>query len=125
MHWAEAYVGRPWDPREDHCWAFCRRVWRERFGLEVPEMPVDAENTRAVLAAFSAGAERAAWQPVAHGEEGDAVLMAQGRRPCHVGIWIAPAAVLHSVAGSGAVCTPLARLGTMGYRIAGLYRRAA
>jgi hypothetical protein len=123
-HWAAAYVGRPWDGQHNHCWAFCRLVWRERFGLDVPEMPIDGADPRLIRRAFAGAPERGRWQRVDTPTEGDAVLMAQGARACHVGIWIDPGAVLHAVAGPGAVCTPRARLRDMGYRIVGHYRRA-
>lgn len=124
MHWAQAYIGLPHDEAENHCWAFCRRVWRERFGLEVPDMPMPAGDARAVRRAFEGHAERAAWLPTAPPQEGDAVLMAMGRWPCHVGIWLRLGGVLHSVAG-GSVFTPRARLSDLGYRVAGCYRRIA
>lgn len=122
-HWAQAYLGLPHDDTEHHCWAFCRRIWRERFGLDVPEMPMDAGHPRAVRRAFEESPERAAWVPATHPQEGDAVLMAMGRWPCHVGIWIDLGGVLHSIEG-GSVWTPKARLGDLGYRIVGVYRRA-
>lgn len=119
-HWAARYVGTPWDAAENHCWAFCRRIWREVFGVEVPEALVDGGSPLAARRAFGQGHE--GWQPVDTPQEGDAVLMAKGRHPCHVGVWAA-GGVLHSVAGLGGIHTPPARL--QGYRITGYYRRAA
>ena len=49
--------------------------------------------------------------------------MARARRPCHVGVWAAPAHVLHAIEGAGALYTPLSRLSDMGFRVAGLFRR--
>lgn len=123
-HWAATYVGRAWDGQDEHCWSFCRLVWAERFGLAVPEMPLEALDPRATRRILEAHPERVAWTEVVTPAEGDAVLMARGRRPCHVGIWIAPASVLHAIAG-GSVCSPATRLSDLGYRIAGIYRRVA
>lgn len=125
MHWSAAYIGMPHDPADRHCWAFCRQVWRERAGIEVPEMPIDAADQRAVRRALSGDAEVARWREVAVPAELDAVLMAQGARPCHVGIWLDLGGALHSIAGPGAIFTPRARLGDLGYRVVGYYRRAA
>ena len=122
MHWARAYVGLPWDPAERHCWDFCRRVWAGHFGLDVPEMPVNADDLRATVQAFEGSGERTAWEPVPDPAEGDAVLMARGRRPCHVGIWISLGGVLHAIEPAS-VYTPRARLAELGYRIDRCYRR--
>jgi len=124
-HWASTYIGGPWVVGESDCWAFARRVWHERFGLEVPTVAVDASSPRAVRRAFVAGAE--GWNAALTPCEGDAVLMAKGVHPCHVGVWIAPpegAGVLHAVEGAGVIFTPVPRLHDLGYRITGFYRRA-
>jgi len=57
MHWAEELIGRPWEacgrgPHAFDCWGLARWCWRTRFGIAVPEIPVDAANLRAVLAGF-------------------------------------------------------------------------
>ena len=54
MHWAEDLIGRPWvaggrGPHAFDCWGLARWCWRERFRIEVPEIPVDAANLRGVL----------------------------------------------------------------------------
>jgi hypothetical protein len=125
-HWAARYIGTPWDPASQHCWGFARRVWHEVFGLDVPEVVIDGSSPYAARRALSQGHD--GWVPVSEPVEGDAVLMARGQRPCHVGVWIAPdpeAGVLHSVERSGVVFTPPDRLTGLGYRMIGIYRRAA
>ena len=122
-HWTERWIGTPWVAGETDCWNFARAVWAAEFGLDVPAIayaggPVEARRQ------FAGAAELGAWRLTGLPEEGDAVLMAMGPRPCHVGIWVAPDRVLHSVEGTGAVCTPRGALAGMGYRIVGLYRRA-
>lgn len=124
-HWAAAYIGAPWIAGESDCWAFARRVWRERFGLDVPAVPVDPQSPRAVRRAFAAG--QGGWESVPKPPEGCAVVMAKGLHPCHVGIWVTPpegAGVLHSVEGAGVVFTLPKALAGMGYHIVGFYRRA-
>lgn len=123
-HWVSAYVGREWDAQDNHCWAFCRHVWAAHFGLDVPEVAVAGDDPRAAMRAFSGHPEYGRWIAAETPAEGDAVVMAQGRHPCHVGIWIAAGGVLHSVQGTGAIYTPAARLRDIGYRITGYWRRA-
>lgn len=124
MHWAAAYVGQPWELGQSDCWHFCRRVWREKFGLEVPAVigatATPLEGRRALRDADLTG-----WAAVGDPREGDAVMMSKGQTPCHVGLWVSPAggSVLHSVEGIGAICTPVGRLAGLGYRVVGYYRR--
>lgn len=128
-HWAASYVGTPWVAGVSDCWHFARRVWAERFGWDVPPLPVDATDPRAVRRAFLVGPEATGWAPVPAGSapaEGQAVLMARGRWPAHVGVLVdlpEGAAVLHSVEGAGGVITPLSLIPGMGWRVVGLYRR--
>lgn len=127
-HWAAGYIGQPWTPDEHHCWALCCKVWADHFGWVIPPATFEPGDARATRRALSADPEYHGWQPVVAAAEGDAVLMAMGVRPCHVGVWIKadPAAgILHSVERSGVIFTAPHRLHTLGYRIIGLYRRAA
>lgn len=123
-HWAAEYIGLPWVAGTSDCWNFARRVWAERFGLDVPEVPVDPADPRAVRHGLVSSGERRAWLDIERPAEGDAVLMARGTRACHVGIWIWPGAVLHSIEHSGVICTEPDRLAGLGYRILGFYRRS-
>jgi cell wall-associated NlpC family hydrolase len=126
-HWAARYVGTPWVPGVSDCWNFARTAWREQFGWEVPQVAVNAADPRAARRAFAAGQGAPGWAPVAGDlREGDGVLMARGRHPCHVGVLVElpeGRAVLHSVEGAGVVVTPLQLIGALGYRVAGIYRR--
>jgi cell wall-associated NlpC family hydrolase len=126
-HWAETYIGEPWVAGEHDCWAFARRVWRERFGVEVPAVDVDACNRMACVKAFAgAEPERANWLPVMLPEEGDAVLIGKSERPSHVGVWVDAdcGGVLHCVQGAGVVFNSTTSLYIGGWRILGFYRRA-
>jgi cell wall-associated NlpC family hydrolase len=120
-HWATAYIGTPWVAGDSDCWNLARRVWREHFAREVPSVIVDAASPLAGRRAFR-DADLSQWTEVQSPREGDAVLMARADAPCHVGIWLAFGAVLHSVEGAGVICTPQHRLGDIGYRITGFYR---
>lgn len=126
-HWALAYIGEPWVAHSNDCWAFCRRVWAERFGLAVPIIEVDASRLATVAHAFRDNEERGRWQQVADPREGDAVLMAHCRHPSHIGIWIEAdgGGVLHCIKGPGVVfMTPVAAA-RAGWSRMEFYRRGA
>jgi hypothetical protein len=122
-------IGLPWvagarGPEAYDCWGLFLAVQRQHFGRDLPEIPVDALNLRAVLDAFTAHPERQRWQSVSAAEEGDAVLMRQSRYPVHIGVWmdIDGGGVLHAVRHAGVVFQSLAALNAHGWRIEGHYR---
>ena len=122
MHWATPYIGMPWVAGRSDCWNFARRVWQERFGWAVPLVDIDVSDARAARHALAAQPIGDTWAQVDRPVEGDAVLMAMGARPCHVGVWIEPESgpgVLHSVDGAGVIFNPQDRLV---YRIVGFWR---
>lgn len=129
MHWAEDLIGRPWQAggrgaQAFDCWGLVRFCWRERFGIVVPEIPIDAEDLRAVLAGFRGHPERRRWCPVNDPREGDAVLMRQSRHPIHVGLWldVDGGGVLHAARGIGVAFQKPLDLLAQGWRIEGFYR---
>lgn len=122
-------IGLPWvagarGPEAYDCWGLFLAVQRQHFGRDLPEIPVDALDLRAVLDAFTAHPERRRWQPVSAAEEGDAVLMRQSRYPVHIGLWLGidGGGVLHAVRHAGVVFQTLAALNAHGWRIEGHYR---
>lgn len=125
-HWAAGYVGEPWINHHHDCWAFFRRVQIERFGLDLPEIDVDACAPLACRRAFASHDERDAWLSVEVPAEGDAVLMGKNKRPAHVGVWIEAdgGAVLHCVEGAGVVVQNRPALRLSGWQVLGFYRRA-
>jgi len=129
MHWAEDLIGRPWraggrGPNAFDCWGLVRYCWRDRFGIQVPEIPIDAGDLRAVHAGFRDHPERRRWRLVADPREGDAVLMRQSRHPIHVGLWLEAdgGGVLHAARGIGVVFQNPRDLALQGWRIEGFYR---
>lgn len=119
-HWTCRWIGRPWLAGTSDCWSLARAVWAHEFGREVPPLPVDPRDLAAGVRALRAG--RAGWIEPAVPAEGDAVLMARGAHPCHIGVWVAPERVLHALERSGAVCTPATRLAETGYRLVAVLR---
>jgi len=123
-HWASHYLGRPWVAGHNDCWAFFRRVQRERFARVVPVVEVDPGDVLSVARAFRDHQERQRWLLVETPEEGDAVLLYRTRYPTHVGVWIDAdgGGVLHCVEGAGVIFTPRARLAACGWPQADFYR---
>lgn len=107
-------------PGTSDCGSLARAVWAQEFGRTVPPLPVDPTDLRACARTLAAGAGD--WLPADPPAEGDGVLMARGRHPCHVGVWVAPDRVLHSVERTGVLCTPVSRLRDLGWRIAAVLR---
>lgn len=119
MSLAKQYIGQPWEAGHD-CWAFFRRVQRERFGRDVPVIDVDAFDTRACVKAFVGDDERQRWELVDQPLDGDGVLMSQSRQPTHVGVWV-DGGVLHCVRNTGVVFSTLRSLKSF-YNVLGYYR---
>ena len=126
-HWAEQYIGDAYDAQTHDCWAFCRRVWSEQFGMTVPVVTVSAHNLRAITRAFSRHEERALWAAVEVPQEGDAVLLAHSTYASHIGIWVTAdgGGVLHCQHPSGVVFSSRAALARAGWARLQFYRRAA
>ncbi len=124
-HWATTYIGDDWISGEHDCWGFARRVWREQFGWDVPQVP--SISLLADAKALSSHPERHNWTGVVTPKEGDAVLMGFGHRPHHIGIWCDAdgGGVLHAVEGSGVIFQRPTALATAGWNILTLHRRAA
>lgn len=124
-HWAADEIGRPWLAGVHDCWAFFRRVQAERYGRHVPPFQVDARSTLACARAMNANPERQAWHRVSTPEDGDAVILARGKHPTHVGIWldIDGGGVLHCQRGAGVIFQDLRALGLAGWSHLEFYRK--
>lgn len=89
--WAEAYVGIPYrfggSSRDGaDCWGLARLALRERFGVDLPEVP-HAEGGPAHLGAVAAAAlPMIATARVEAPLAGDLVLLRVFGHPCHVGL---------------------------------------
>lgn len=121
MSFAREYIGQAWVYGEHDCWAFFRKVQKEKFNREVPAVNVDALDTRACVRQFTSHNERKNWQEVKEPQNGDAILMSQSKRPTHVGVWV-DGAVLHCVRGAGVVYSNMRALKSFPYNIVGIYR---
>lgn len=133
-HWANDYIGLPWESGAQgsdayDCWALVRQVQRAHYGRELPIIQVDAHDQAAVRAAFAGHPERARWQRVYPPQDGDCVLTHKGAQVDHVGVYLElddgrELRVLHAIRGSGVVCTALPALRRLGWHPLEFYRFA-
>ena len=128
-HFAEHYIGLPWQngaqgPQAFDCWALVRHVQREHYGRDLPIVGVDADDLAAVHEAFAVHPEKARWALVDTPQDGDCVLVRKGNHLDHVGIYldVDGGRVLHSIRGSGVVCTALPVLKRLGWNPVEFYR---
>lgn len=129
LHWAAPYIGLPWragarGPQAYDCWGLFLAIQRAHFGRQLPEIPVDATDLRAIAGTFKSHPERQRWAFVTAPSTGDAVLLRQSRYPIHVGIWLEAdgGGVLHCVKESGVVYQKIPELLLHGWRVEGFYQ---
>ena len=101
-HWVADYIGQPWVPGENDCWSFFRKIQANHFGRTVPIINVDALNRLSCVREFQSHTEYSMWYGIENPQDGDAVLLAKGKHPSHIGIWINDG-VLHSVENFGVI----------------------
>lgn len=125
--WVLAYLGAPWmagadGPHAYDCWGLVRAVYRDRLGIVLPMIDVDALSPLAVRRALTRHAERAHWRALAVPQPYAVALMSHGTRPHHVGVWTGEA-VLHAIEGAGVVHQSLSSLKVHGWRVLEIYAR--
>lgn len=132
MHWAKLYIGRRYSEFAsgpdilDGCWQLVRRVWRDIFGLSIPDVGVDMQSDRAIAAAFAAAGAaygiraRRIGAPV----DGCAVYLTAARWPHHVGIFADcdGGGIVHALQDAGVVFTRRHALRFLGLRELAFYR---
>jgi cell wall-associated NlpC family hydrolase len=93
-HWAEKLIGLPWKaggrgPHEFDCWGLLVHVYREQFGVLLPDYPIDPGNRIEVIGAVEVALFRGDAQLLAKPEHGCGVLMGvNSQKTHHVGIWL-------------------------------------
>lgn len=131
-HWAIPYVGRPWangaqGPDAFDCWSFFRWVQKHHYGRETPFISADATSPLVVRRTFEKHPERKRWVSVSVPSDGDAVLMAHNKYPCHVGVWldVDGGGVLHCINGEGVVFSSMSALRISGWGRVEFYQYAS
>ncbi len=130
-HWAMEYIGKPWEsgasgPDAYDCWGLVRAVYRDRLGIDLPIVDVDAHSVLAVRRALDRNPERSHWEEITALEHMAAVDLGLGVKSHHVGIWLADSGVnglLHCVEGQGVVFQSLSSLKMHGWNILSVNRR--
>jgi cell wall-associated NlpC family hydrolase len=125
-HWAAEYIGKPWQNGASgqsayDCFGLVRAVYRERLGLTIPTVAVDALAPLAVCRAMR-DYDYSPWQRVdAPEREFDVVEMSLAKRPHHVGVFV-DGGILTAVEGAGVIFQRLASLKNHGWNIVSCYR---
>ena len=87
-HWAEEFVGRPYEIGTADCARLLSQVRREVFQLPVPdEIEVERAASRLGRAAQMTDLVSEYGEPIENPVEGDCVLMMSRGRPSHVGVY--------------------------------------
>lgn len=87
-HWATALIGLPWSPQHD-CWWLVRKVFAERYGIQLPPVRVGDLGDVTNVAAIRQASQDSGWCP-AEGDptDGDIALMRGMDGARHVGVII-------------------------------------
>lgn len=130
-HWAESnYLGRPWasgacGPEAFDCYGIVRAVYRDRLGITIPPLSLDAHKSLCVARAMR-DYDYSDWIAIAAPtKEFDVVEMSQAERPHHVGVYLPldGGGVLTSLEGIGVVFQSLRSLSAHGWNVVQCYRR--
>jgi cell wall-associated NlpC family hydrolase len=122
MHWIVQYINIPYviggrDRTGLDCWGLVWLVYREQFGIELPEMPgIMQESTLRICREMEA--HRSDWLPLEATQDGCLVVMSQRRHPHHVGIWTEAdgGLIVHACPGMAVVAETKRRLQLKGFR---------
>lgn len=131
-HWAEKYIGRPWEngacgPDAYDCYGVVRAVYLDQLGVTMPVLDVDALAPLSVRRAMR-DYDYSQWQEIERPEQTfDVVEMSLANRPHHVGVYIDldGGGVLTSIEGAGVIFQTLSSLRRHGWNIVSCYRRSA
>lgn len=100
--WAAPYIGLPYRDRGRSrdgadCWGGVRLVYREVFGIDLPDYAdayTTADDALGVAAAVAHGLETG-WERVQAPRAGDLLILRIGGRPWHCAILVSPERFLH------------------------------
>lgn len=130
-HWAAKYVGLPYaagarGPDRFDCWGLVWLVYREQFGIHLPEFPgigLGISPAAECVATFGAHAQQD-WQQITSPVEGCGVGMSQRKGSIHhAGVYVG-GKVMHCWNGQPVVVDTLRSLQLKGFRTIVFYRHA-
>jgi hypothetical protein len=130
MSWTNDYIGIPYlgmgrDRAGADCWGLVRLVYRDRYGIDLPDYSEQAYNAAdGAETAPLIAAGRDVWSAVTEPAEGDVVLLRIKGYPSHVGVLVGPAQMLHVYRDGLTACIERLDSGVWKHRIEGYYRHA-
>ena len=135
MAWYEDYIGKPWcavpcPPESYTCGELVRAVYRDRFGIETPEILADALNLKSCVKAMK-DPKRYGLRPLRDDEqpqEYDAVFLMRAGMQDHIGVAIQTLdglMVMHCQQDIGVTMDSPAELRGAGFRHICWYRHTA
>lgn len=92
MHWAAKYVGMPYEagargPEKVDCWGMVRLIYRNEFGIDLPEYPgISLKKPLEAARAIKDGLERC-WVLTAIPNDGHLVAMSRSEDVHHIGLY--------------------------------------
>jgi cell wall-associated NlpC family hydrolase len=94
LHWVHKYLAIPYRPGgRDRtgldCWGLLKLVYREQFGIELPEMPLLAPYRVRDAAGLLRSEQSTSWTELAAPIDGCGIGLSQRSALHHVGIWAA------------------------------------
>ena len=106
-HWAEKYIGQPYNKGDSDCAHTLAKIRKEVFGLDVPT-DIEVERKASRLGRLGQMVDLVAeyGEPTDNPQEGDAVLMLCKGRPSHIGAYCivnGEPCVLHAMESAGMV----------------------
>jgi cell wall-associated NlpC family hydrolase len=130
MHWAAKYVGMKHvpggrGPEAVDCWGLLRMAYRDRFGIELPELPgVTVGSLYQSVAVVQR--EFPSWEEVGEPFDGAAVAMSQRKAIHHVGIYVQTpqdgGRILHCWDSYNVIVDTVARIRLKGFLVIKYYR---
>ena len=110
----ERYLERFWSDEYD-CWGLVRDYLEHEQGIQIPRVPVDAHDPRAVRREFEHSPVRdMCFEKLEAPVDGCVVEMGRNGRACHVGIWF-EGRVLHNHYAGGVAFEPTPPFEILGY----------
>ncbi len=132
-HWANQYIGKPWErgasgPHAFDCYGLLRTVQRRHYAVEMPRLvEVDRGSILSVIRAIRKNPENRLWEAVDAPVDGCLVKLYKAGHPDHIGVWldIDGGGLLHSTQAFGVCFDALLDLTTLGWRGLTYHRRTS
>lgn len=127
-HWTSEYVGKKWTETED-CYFWFRKIQAERFGRQVPVLPICHESKSKWLSSTARIMNgeipgQIGWIHTERPVEGDAIFLTQGSMAHHIGILVFVGAtkyVLHCLENAGVLLSTFQNIRINGWKINGYW----